>query len=159
VGRGTHAFYFCAAGCDRKDSRTADASLLVNQTVGAAPLLARRRSQLWPSRGPVCICTSVSRGRPRGAVCMCTPSPDESPLPLRFSEFGCANWQRKGLRDGNLFVGASPVVDYFAFMLENLANSALHRVSGEPLRRCVLRPVDQASNEKQVVERFSCCNT
>ena len=26
--------------------------------------------------------------RPRGAVCMCTPSPDESPLPLRFSESG-----------------------------------------------------------------------
>jgi len=27
-----------------------------------------------------------------------------------------------------LFVGASPVVDYyFAFVLENLANSALHR--------------------------------
>jgi hypothetical protein len=25
---------------------------------------------------------------------------------------------------------ASPVVDYFAFVLENLANSALHRVSG-----------------------------
>ena len=67
--------------------------------------------------------------------------------------------QWEGLRDGNLFVGASPVVDYFAFMLENLANSALHRVSGEPLWRCVLRPVDQASNEKQVVERFSCCNT
>jgi hypothetical protein len=67
--------------------------------------------------------------------------------------------QWEGLRDGNLFVGASPVVDYFAFMLENLANSALHRVSGEPLRWCVLRPVDQASNEKQVVERFSCCNT
>ena len=67
--------------------------------------------------------------------------------------------QWEGLHDGNVFVGASPVVDYFAFMLENLANSALHRVSGEPLRRCVLRPVDQASNEKQVVERFSCCNT
>jgi hypothetical protein len=34
--------------------------------------------------------------------------------------------QWEGLRDENLFVGASPVVDYFAFMSENLANSALH---------------------------------
>ena len=31
---------------------------------------------------------------------------------------------------GTLLVGASPVVDYFAFVLENLANSALNRVSG-----------------------------
>ena len=158
-GEEGRVLFFLAAGCGSHSKMGQRLLLLLDHTVGAALLLARRRSQLWPSRGPVCICTSVSRGRPRGAVCMCTPSPDESPLPLRFSEFGCANWQRKGLRDGNLFVGASPVVDYFAFMLENLANSALHRVSGEPLRRCVLRPVDQASNEKQVVERFSCCNT
>ena len=44
------------------------------------------------------------------------------------------------MHDENLLVGASPVVDFFAFVLENLANSALHRVSAEPLRRCVLRP-------------------
>ena len=36
---------------------------------------------------------------------------------------GLARWD-------TVFVGASPVVDYFAFMLENLANSALHRVLG-----------------------------
>ena len=96
--------------------------------------------------------------RPRGGGVHCTPSPDESPFPSGSPNLG-VQLQRKGSHDENLFVGASPVVDYFAFMLENLANSALHRVSGEPLRRCVLRPVDQASNEKQVVERFSCCNT
>ena len=54
-----------------------------------------------------------------------------------------------GLHDGNLLVGASPVVDYFAFMLENLANSALHRVSEEPLRRCVLRPGDSAQMQSE----------
>jgi len=90
--------------------------------------------------------------RPRGGGVHCTPSPDESPFPSGSPNLG-VQLQRKGSHDENLFVGASPVVDYFAFMLENLANSALHRVSGEPLRRCVLRPVDHASNEEQVVEK------
>ena len=62
--------------------------------------------------------------------------------------------QWEGLHDGNLFVGASPVVDYFAFMLENLANSALHRVSGEPLRRCVLRPGDSAQMQSETYRGF-----
>ena len=88
-------------------------------------------------------------GTPKGAVCMCTPSPDESPLPLRFSESGCANWQRKGLHDGNLLVGASPVVGYFAFRLENLANSALHRVLGGSTSAVAPRPVDQFQMRNQ----------
>ena len=63
-----------------------------------------------------------------------------------------------------MLVGASLVVDYFAFELENLANSALHRVSGRSVSAVVPRPVDprpvdDASNEEHVVERFSCCNT
>jgi hypothetical protein len=44
-------------------------------------------------------------------------------------------------------------VDYFAFMLENLANSALHRVQGRTGMPGVTRPVDHASKEKRVVER------
>src|SRR6056300_742025 len=96
--------------------------------------------------------------RPRGGGVHGTPSPDESPFPSGSPNLG-VQLQRKSSHDENLFVGASPVVDYFAFMLENLANSALHRVSGEPLRRCVLRPVDSAQMQSEVVERFSCCNT
>ena len=94
---GRHASVFFPQGfCDepRQDS---GCLWLRSRAVGAAPLLARRRSQLWPSRGPVCICTSVSRGRPRGAVCMCTPSPDESPLPLRFSGIWVCQLAEEGL--------------------------------------------------------------
>jgi|SRR6056300_664871 hypothetical protein len=67
--------------------------------------------------------------RPRGGGVHGTPSPDESPFPSGSPNLG-VQLQRKSSHDENLFVGASPVVDYFAFVLENLANSALHRVSG-----------------------------
>ena len=67
--------------------------------------------------------------RPRGGGVHVHPLPDESPFPSGSPNLG-VQLQRKGSHDENLFVGASPVVDYFAFVLENLANSALHRVSG-----------------------------
>ena len=63
----------------------------------------------------------------RGA-CASPPS-DEPPLPSDSPNLGVP-MQRNGSHDENLLVGASPVVDYFAFVLENLANSALHRVLG-----------------------------
>ena len=75
--------------------------------------------------------------RPRGAVCMGTPSPDESPLPLSLA--GSAEPESAIGRGRACMMGYSVgrgvascevfrSVDYFACMLENLANSALHRV-------------------------------
>jgi hypothetical protein len=46
------------------------------------------------------------------------------------------------------------VVDHSTFVLENLANSALHRDSGEPLRRCVLRPGDSAQMQSESYRGF-----
>ena len=64
--------------------------------------------------------------RPRGGGVHVHPLPPTS----RHSPQALRNLREGGLHDENLLVGASPVVDYFAFVLENLANSALHRVTG-----------------------------
>ena len=64
--------------------------------------------------------------RPRGGGVHVHPLPPTS----RHSPQALRNLREGGLHDENLLVGASPVVDYFAFVLENLANSALHRVLG-----------------------------
>jgi hypothetical protein len=53
----------------------------------------------------------------------------------------------------------SPVVDYFAFVLENLANSALHRVSGRSGDAGGPQTRRFCSNEEPIVERSSCCTT
>ena len=58
-----------------------------------------------------------------------------------------------------MLVGALPVVDYFAFVLENLSNSAIHLVSGRSAPAVVPIPGDSALNEERVVKRFSCCDT
>ena len=47
----------------------------------------------------------------------------------------------------------------FRVGLENLASSALYRVSGRSGSLVVPKPVDYAPNEERVEERFSCCNT
>ena len=128
-GRGRHVFCFAAGyeGCASTGQRR---SCYDPSCCWCCALLARRRSQLW----------SLALG---GAVCMCTPSPDESHFPSGSPNLG-VQLQRKGSHDENLLVGASPVVDYFAFVLENLANS-----SGEPPRRCVLRPGDSAQMQSE----------
>ena len=82
--------------------------------------------------------------RPRGGGVHVHPLPRRVAAPPQVLRNLRAPLAEGGLHEENLLVEASPVVDYFAFMLENLANSALHRVSGEPLRRCVLRPGDSA---------------
>ena len=73
--------------------------------------------------------------RPRGAVCMGTPSPDESPLPLSLagsaepeSAIGRGRACMMGYSVGRGVTRESLLVNYFACMLENLTNSALHRV-------------------------------
>jgi len=53
-----------------------------------------------------------------------------------------------------VLVGESLVVDYFTFVLENLANSALHRVSGDPLRRWSSDPGDSAQMQSESYRGF-----
>ena len=64
--------------------------------------------------------------RPRGGGVHVHPLPPTS----RHSPQALRKLREGGLHGDNWWVGASPVVDYCAFVVENWANSALHRVLG-----------------------------
>ena len=80
---------------------------------------------------------------------------NEPPLSL-FFEVECG-----GLHDGNVLVGCVaccglPVLCFHVGEFGEI--SALHRVSKRSGTPVAPRPIDQASNEERVVERFSYCN-
>ena len=112
-------------GCARSGQRR---SCYDHSCCWRCALVARRRSQLRPPPGAGAQCASAPGTRPRGF-------PDESPLLMPLANGGLARWN-------TVLVGASPVVDYFAFMLENLA--ILHSSCLREIRQVsvVPRPVD-----------------
>ena len=105
-------------------------SLLVNQAAGAAPCGSEAQPTvavtgagvhlhvglMWPPSGGGVHGHTLPRR-------VAAPPQVLRNLRVQMAEGGLAGWD-------TVLVGASPVVDYFTFVLENLANSALHRVSG-----------------------------
>ena len=113
---GRHASVFFPQGFCEEPRQDSGCLWLRSRAVGAAPC--------WLEGAANCG-HSPSGGR--GACA--SPPPDEPPFPSDSPNLGVP-MQRNGSHDENLLVGALPVVDYFAFVLENVANSALHRVLG-----------------------------